>query len=62
MTRKDYALLADAIRDVRVWDEDELEANVSARVTYALADVLKRDNPRFDRDQFLIAAGVPRAS
>jgi hypothetical protein len=62
MTRKDYALLADAIRDVRVWDEDELEANVSARVTYAIADALAVDNPRFARDRFLIAAGVPRAS
>ena len=46
MTRKDYVLLAAA----RGADK--------STVAYTLADALARDNPRFDHERFLKAAGV----
>lgn len=66
MTRKDYVLIAAALKEAR----DMLAAN-GANLTRTqcslngadasaieLADALSRDNPRFDRERFLKAAGV----
>lgn len=60
MTRKDYVLLADALR--------RGTANKSTGVlsyrdgvedaALSIADALARDNPRFDRERFLRDAGV----
>jgi hypothetical protein len=55
MTRKDYQLIASVLKnfateDRPVDDRDDL--------AYNLADALASDNPRFDRDRFLVAAGV----
>lgn len=48
MTRKDYVLIAAALR----------EARTVAEAARLLADQLAQDNPRFDRERFLKAAGV----
>lgn len=55
MTRKDYKLLAAVLADfgaegVPVDDRDS--------IAYKLATALELDNPRFNRELFLTAAGV----
>jgi hypothetical protein len=64
MTRKDYVLIAKALKQARDQipntnssiNAGEFVANSTAArlVAYALAD----DNPRFDRQKFLTACGV----
>jgi hypothetical protein len=54
MTRKDYQLIATVLKNFGtegrpVDDRDE--------IAMELAKALSADNPRFDRDKFLIAAG-----
>lgn len=69
MTRKDYNALADAISVVRAgvayapaMSGPQRAASVAAvgELAHAVAAVCAADNPRFDRDRFLIACGVPR--
>jgi hypothetical protein len=61
MTRKDHRLLAEALRKVREsyaphWDLNLFRAQRDC--VLFLAEALMRDNPRFNRAQFLAAAGV----
>jgi hypothetical protein len=68
MTRKDYILIAEALTRAlvraRAIAHDEPETAPQHRavgVFYAaewLSEMLARDNPRFDRERFLKAAGV----
>jgi hypothetical protein len=63
MTRKDYVLIAVALRDTLLIDcptEEFLNGAIAARDSAVLrvADALGRDNPRFDRERFLKACGV----
>jgi len=55
MTRKDYNLIAEVLRDSLdlIVDDLALEALASN-----FADELATDNPRFDRARFLAACGV----
>jgi hypothetical protein len=57
MTKKDYALLAEAIRQARDETGDAGEHPQSAinRVALCLARVLGHNNPDFNRDVFLSA-------
>lgn len=56
MTRKDYILIAAAIKaEQRHGREGDETINNVAR---SIADALQSDNPRFDRARFLKAAGV----
>ena len=63
MTRKDYELIAGAVRDAlhsaRPWSEDK-EDGIRLAVR-SIADALAADNPRFDRSRFLAACGVAPA-
>lgn len=52
MTRKDYILIADAIKSSTL-DERHRE-----KVVYTLAYVLRNDNERFDYDKFVTACGI----
>ncbi len=68
MTRKDYNTLAGVISREHnagtAYGTDELttvHCDAVRGVAYLIADVCAADNPRFDRDRFLIACGVPRA-
>ena len=59
MTRKHYIALAGALRDAMascapIGKPDTIFA---ARVIEYVMDVLKTDNPRFDRDRFVEACG-----
>ena len=50
MTRRDFQLIADTIR--------ELPQTIRLRVALTFAENLRGTNPRFDRDRFLVACGV----
>ena len=62
MTRKDYVLLARAIRDSLIqttkWEWQDRYATQHAVTVERLADVLMQENPRFDRQRFVAACGV----
>jgi len=57
MTRKDYILIAAALKAAYDETYHTVHAGIDAAAV-ALADALGRDNPRFDRERFLKAAGV----
>jgi hypothetical protein len=57
MTRKDYVLIAQALRDSAGWWPSSGGSSAAMRVVLAdLADALACDNPRFDRRRFIDAA------
>jgi hypothetical protein len=56
MTRKDYQLIARAIKDTR--DNYYAENMAIAHVVGVLASRLKEDNPRFDVYKFVEACGI----
>lgn len=61
MTRKDYILIAEALKTVRDGYSPHWNANLFRACddhAHDLADRLGRDNPRFERDRFLKACGV----
>ena len=53
MTRKDYELIAETIA-TSWWHNSDYRAHFAS----TLADKLESDNPRFDRERFLIACSV----
>ena len=53
MTRKDYVLIADVI--ATSWHGS---AQLKEYLAVKFADKLAEENPRFDRDRFLVACGV----
>lgn len=70
MTKKDYVKLAAALAAakpaapytlVTKFDRDDvrgISTEVWQGTVHNVADVLSADNPRFDRERFLAAAGV----
>jgi hypothetical protein len=54
MTRKDYQVIAAAIKDVTVFSNPSL-----GTVVNFLVERLALDNPRFDRAKFIKACGLP---
>jgi hypothetical protein len=62
MSKKDYVAIAAAVNDkyAPIFAQDnpsDQSAAVGIRVIVrAVADALQRDNPRFDRQRFLLAA------
>lgn len=64
MTRKDYVMIADAIRETLLPEPEtgiappDWQVFATRRVVWRLADVLGADNPRFNRHQFLQACGL----
>lgn len=63
MTRKDYVLLADALnraaRNLTAAGLTDHSAHTCwCECAATIADALAEDNPRFDRERFLKAAGV----
>ena len=58
MTRKDYVAIAKAISAVREYSYLKGDLNFQAgidQVTGAISEVLRQDNPRFDRERFITA-------
>lgn len=61
MTRKDYELIAEGIRNTRAKADFQGKAGdeeTLAEVSRSLAQLLKFENVRFDEDRFLKACGV----
>jgi hypothetical protein len=58
MTRKDYEAIAKAISAVRQYSYlsgmPQFQSGID-QVTGAISEVLKQDNPRFDRNRFIAA-------
>ena len=52
MTKKDYIAIARVIEDINS------RKATGYRIAEIFADMLYRDNDRFDRDRFLLACGV----
>lgn len=57
MTRKDYIAFAALLKDQREVN-DKPHNNAVDLTAVAMCDLFVRDNPRFDRERFLKAAGV----
>jgi hypothetical protein len=57
MTRKDYVLIAAALREALHQSQGLDADNTALSLVTAVADSLG-DNPRFDRDRFLKACGA----
>jgi hypothetical protein len=63
MTRKDYVLIAAAVKAAYCGKCGSADYTLGLevgreKVAFALCDALANDNPRFDRERFLTAAGV----
>lgn len=58
MTKKDYELIAESIKDVLEYQKRPDHAVTVRIVASNLAFVLKLDNPKFDEDKFLTACGI----
>ncbi len=63
MTRKDYVAIAAAIKAHTYSSNAEINTRNAAEgtrqhIAEELADVMARENPRFDRARFLAACGV----
>lgn len=59
MTKKDYELIAAALRGARNGYADNWDPNLFRACddcARSVASALARDNPRFDRTRFLVAA------
>ena len=60
MTRRDYELIAQALKVARPHEPaDPFEHHQHTRVCHVIAGSLKADNPGFDYQLFLDNAGVP---
>jgi hypothetical protein len=55
MTRKDYVMIADAIK---AQYKPHNDPDTIQEIALGLADLLEGDNARFDRARFLSACGV----
>lgn len=58
MTRKDYQVIVEAIKDTLKWVEDggcDCQKDGVIELADRLAEALAKDNPRFDMAKFLIA-------
>lgn len=55
MTRKDYVLIAEVLKNFKGDQGDVIDRD---KMVYKIADAFALENPRFDRDRFLVACDV----
>jgi hypothetical protein len=60
MSKQDYIAIARILREQRANFNGELPRGVIEQTAGKLADYFESDNPRFTRETFLSACGVPR--
>jgi hypothetical protein len=65
VTRRDYVLIADALRNAKpatlhtvVRHSDHIAHTAWLASCYGIAHAIRRTNPKFDADRFLLACGV----
>lgn len=58
MTRKDYIVIAEAIKDALSYDANEHERSMAQNIANRIAIAMRADNPRFDRERFMTATGA----
>lgn len=59
MTRKDYELLASALRSTKPDEKQNVKFSLQwSGDVAAIANALEADNPRFNRARFLAACGI----
>lgn len=58
MTRQDYVLIAQALRDALNATTDEKVREGVMLAGFKLADALASENPRFDRGRFAVAVSA----
>lgn len=58
MTRKDYILIAAALRQAIELCADPISRAAAGFAAGKVCNALEQDNPRFDRERFLKACGV----
>lgn len=56
MTKKDYELIAQAIKKAQMGVK--LDNGTIRAIVYTLADDLKGKNPKFQRDKFIFSCGL----
>jgi hypothetical protein len=56
MTRKDYELIAAALREALAYAMEDSEKDGVAIAAERIATALKADNSRFDKDRFIAAS------
>jgi hypothetical protein len=59
MTRKDYILLADALK-AAAYALNPPERYGALLAAYEISHILQEDNPRFDRKRFMDACGLDK--
>lgn len=57
MTRKDYVLIAEALKEALTNSSEDRAYGVESAAQF-VADALQQENPKFDRGRFLAAVGV----
>lgn len=55
MTRKDYIIIARALQGAYPVPENSTPIQAWRGAVGAIADAIAKDNPRFDKDKFLLA-------
>lgn len=58
MTKKDYILIAETIREARFHQKDERGRGAIEVVAHRIAESLKKENTRFEMSRFLEACGI----
>ncbi len=59
MTKKDYVLIASVIKGCVINDNEKLTGKqMLVEVSYQLAEFLKADNAKFDKDKFITPCGI----
>jgi len=62
MTKKDYQEVAAVLRrQVEDYDNDPQTEGAIELIAWGLVDLFQADNPRFDPDKFMRAAGLEQA-
>jgi len=63
MTKKDYILIASVLKESKSFPIEIRETNkkiitINDLISEKMADVLQKENPRFNREKFLTACGL----
>jgi len=59
MTKKDFILISDVIREISAWALEKRDSRITYfAIVNALSRELQEENPRFDPNKFRTACGI----